>query len=123
VVVPVSRLPDLIEQTKQDISTSFLPCPMVGHVGDGNFHVFILFDRDNKEETIEAKRLNARLIDRAIDMEGSCTGEHAVGIGKKSYLSKELGQSTIDLMRTIKKAVDPNGIMNPGKIIPDSPAS
>ena len=119
----MSRLPDLIEQTKQDISTSFLPCPMVGHVGDGNFHVFILFDRDNKEETIEAKRLNARLIDRAIDMEGSCTGEHAVGIGKKSYLSKELGQSTIDLMRTIKKAVDPNGIMNPGKIIPDSPAS
>ncbi|KAH8551711.1 FAD linked oxidase [Umbelopsis sp. PMI_123] len=119
VVVPVSRLPDLIERTKEDIATSFLPCPMVGHVGDGNFHVFILFDRDNEEETAEAKRLNARLIDRAIEMEGSCTGEHAVGIGKKSYLPKELGESTIDLMRTIKQAIDPNGIMNPGKTLPD----
>ncbi|CAM0134766.1 D-lactate ferricytochrome c oxidoreductase [Umbelopsis sp. WA50703] len=119
VVVPVSRLPDLIEQTKQDIATSFLPCPMVGHVGDGNFHVFILFDRDNEKETIEAKRLNARLVDRAIQMEGSCTGEHAVGIGKKHYLNKELGVPTVELMRTIKNAVDPNGIMNPGKLLPD----
>ncbi|KAG2185803.1 hypothetical protein INT43_002240 [Umbelopsis isabellina] len=119
VVVPVSRLPDLIEQTKQDIATSFLPCPMVGHVGDGNFHVFILFDRDNEKETAEAKRLNARLVDRAIELEGSCTGEHAVGIGKKNYLNKELGVPTVELMRTIKAAVDPNGIMNPGKILPD----
>ncbi|CEG66966.1 hypothetical protein RMATCC62417_03454 [Rhizopus microsporus] len=118
VVVPVSRLPELIQETQKDIETSPLPCPLVGHVGDGNFHVFILFDQSNTEEHAEAVRLNKNLVERAIQMEGSITGEHGVGIGKKKYLEKELGKETIDVMKKIKFAIDPKGIMNPDKVLP-----
>jgi D-lactate dehydrogenase (cytochrome) len=120
VVVPVSRLPELIEETQQDLDASFLPCPMVGHVGDGNFHVFILFDKNSNKEHDEAERLNKNLLERAIRMEGSVTGEHGVGIGKKSFLKEELGQNTTDLMKTIKLALDPKGLMNPEKVLPDN---
>ncbi|KAI9025864.1 FAD-linked oxidase-like protein, partial [Phycomyces nitens] len=119
VVVPVSRLPELIDETKKDLSKSFLPAPVVGHVGDGNFHVFILFDKSKPEEYEEAKRINKALLERAIRMEGSVTGEHGVGAGKKAYLREELGDNTIDLMWTIKNAIDPKDIMNPGKVLPD----
>ncbi|KAI9265161.1 hypothetical protein BDA99DRAFT_437154 [Phascolomyces articulosus] len=119
VVVPVSKLPELIAETKQDVSESNLPCPFAGHAGDGNFHLFILFDKNIPSEFEEATRLNQNLIERAIKMEGSITGEHGVGFGKKKYLRSELGDNTIDLMWTIKNAMDPKGIMNPGKVLPD----
>jgi D-lactate dehydrogenase (cytochrome) len=118
VVVPVSELPRLIRQTQEDIETSSLPCPLVGHVGDGNFHVFILFDKNNPEEYKEAVRLNQNLVQRAIQMDGSVTGEHGVGIGKKKYLKQELGENTIEFMKKIKTAVDPKGLMNPDKVLP-----
>ncbi|KAI8376133.1 uncharacterized protein BYT42DRAFT_573531 [Radiomyces spectabilis] len=118
VVVPVSKLPELIDETKKDLATSSLPAPMVGHVGDGNFHVFILFDKSKPEEYAEAKRLNKNLLTRAIRMEGSVTGEHGVGYGKKEYLPAELGEGTVELMRTVKRAIDPKNIMNPGKVLP-----
>ncbi|KAG2193186.1 hypothetical protein INT47_002878 [Mucor saturninus] len=118
VVVPVSRLPELIAETQKDIDGSFLPCPLVGHVGDGNFHVFILFEKDKEEEYQEAKRLNKNLLERAIRMEGSITGEHGVGIGKKNFMVQELGQNTVDMMKTIKIALDPKGLMNPEKVLP-----
>lgn len=85
----------------------------------GNFHLFILFDKNKPEEFKEATRLNANLIKRAIAMEGSITGEHGVGFGKKKYLQAELGENTVELMRRIKAALDPNGILNPGKVLPD----
>lgn len=136
VVVPVSRLPELIDETKKDVEGSSLPCPFAGHAGDGkqsmpfiscqltrslkgNFHLFIVFDQTKPEEFEEATRLNQNLIQRAIGMEGSITGEHGVGFGKKKYLRAELGDNTVDLMWTIKNAVDPKGIMNPGKVLPD----
>ncbi|KAI8076688.1 uncharacterized protein B0P05DRAFT_545461 [Gilbertella persicaria] len=119
VVVPVSRLPDLIAETQHEADQSFLPCPMVGHVGDGNFHVFLLFDKESDKEYQEAKRLNKNLVERAIRMEGSVTGEHGVGIGKKQFLSQELGENTVDLMKTIKIALDPKGLMNPEKVLPE----
>ncbi|KAG0169526.1 hypothetical protein DFQ30_003545 [Apophysomyces sp. BC1015] len=119
VVVPVSRLPDIIDETKIALKASTLPCPIVGHVGDGNFHVFILFDKSKPEEYAEAKRLNKDLVARAIKMEGSISGEHGVGCGKKHYMRAELGDSTVDLMKTIKSAIDPKNIMNPGKVLPD----
>ncbi|KAG2230753.1 hypothetical protein INT48_006341 [Thamnidium elegans] len=118
VVVPVSKLPDLIAETQKDIESSFLPCPLVGHVGDGNFHVFILFDKDDPKEYEEAKRLNKNLLERAISMEGSISGEHGVGIGKKSFLVQELGENTVNVMKTIKIALDPKGLMNPEKVLP-----
>ncbi|KAI8987414.1 hypothetical protein BDF20DRAFT_904539 [Mycotypha africana] len=119
VVVPVSKLPELIAETTQEVNQSFLPCPMVGHVGDGNFHVFILFDKNNEEEFNEAKRINKNLLQRAIRMEGSVTGEHGVGVGKKAFLNEELGENTVDLMKKIKIALDPKGLLNPEKVLPD----
>ena len=82
VCVPLSRMADCIVQTKEDIAKSHLIAPLVGHVGDGNFHVFFLLDPSNKEDMAEAQRLNARMVRRAIEMEGTCTGEHGVGVGK-----------------------------------------
>ncbi|SAM09327.1 hypothetical protein [Absidia glauca] len=119
VVVPVSQLPIIIDETKNNLKHSTIEGSIVGHVGDGNFHVFLLFDPAKPEEFEEAKRLNKQLLTRAIEMEGSVTGEHGVGIGKKGYLRAELGDATVDLMGTLKNALDPKGIMNPGKVLPD----
>ena len=116
-VVPVSKLPDLIAETQKDIDSSFLPCPLVGHVGDGNFHVFILFNKEDEKEYNEAKRLNKNLLERAIRMEGSITGEHGVGIGKRQFLVQELGENTVNMMKTIKIALDPKGLLNPEKVL------
>jgi D-lactate dehydrogenase (cytochrome) len=118
VCVPISRLADCIEQTKTDLAKSPLPAPMVAHAGDGNFHLFILFDSKNPQEYLEAKKINTRLVQRAIAMEGTCTGEHGVGFGKRDYLVEELGTEAVDLMRTLKDALDPKGLFNPGKILP-----
>ena len=114
--VPISRLADCIVASKRDLDESTLTGTLVGHVGDGNFHMLYLVDPDSPEEMAEAQRLNARLVTRAIEMGGTCSGEHGVGIGKMSYLAKEHGDA-VETMRAIKHALDPKGIMNPGKIL------
>jgi len=119
VCVPISRLAQCIKETKEDMKHSFLLAPLVGHVGDGNFHLFILVNPNDPEDIAEAKRIDSRLIKRAIAMEGTCTGEHGVGVGKRQYLVLEKGPEAVALMRTIKRAIDPENIMNPGKILPD----
>mmetsp|Transcript_32031 Transcript_32031/g.51754 ORF Transcript_32031/g.51754 Transcript_32031/m.51754 type:complete len:366 (+) Transcript_32031:117-1214(+) len=119
VCVPISNLAKCIHETEEDLKKTFLIAPLVGHVGDGNFHLLILLDPNNAEELLEAQRLNKRLVMRAISMEGTCTGEHGVGVGKREYLIPELGPNAVQLMRTLKAAVDPQGIMNPGKLLPD----
>lgn len=117
VAVPISRLAEAIDDTKAEIKESFLFAPIVGHVGDGNYHVCIAFDPENPVEAKEAKRLNSNMVKRAIAMEGTCTGEHGVGSGKIKYLKSELGEGSVKLMKTIKRALDPNLILNPGKIV------
>ncbi len=113
--VPISRLAECVEETRADIEEHGLLAPIVGHVGDGNFHTSVLIDPDNAQELQAAKDFAERLSLRAIGMDGTCTGEHGVGQGKQAYLNDELGD-TVDFMRTIKTALDPANIMNPGKI-------
>ena len=115
VCVPISRLAECIVETKQDLATTSLIAPLVGHVGDGNFHLAFVLDRDNPAEMEEAEAFNGRLVMRALAMGGTCTGEHGVGLGKMKYLQAEHGDA-IAVMRQIKKALDPQNIMNPGKI-------
>ncbi|KAF5357816.1 hypothetical protein D9756_001674 [Leucocoprinus leucothites] len=117
VCVPVSKLPQLVYETKKDLSETRLHSTIVGHVGDGNFHALILFQNDDELKEVEAAV--HRLVHRAINLDGTCTGEHGVGVGKKQYLAEELGEGTVELMRTIKQAVDPLNILNPGKLYPD----
>jgi len=117
VCVPISRLADCIEQTETDLAASPVITTVVGHVGDGNFHVLFIFDPDSPEEVTEAKRLNARIVERALAMDGTCTGEHGIGLGKRPYLEQEHGPEGLALMRAIKQALDPLGIMNPGKMV------
>jgi D-lactate dehydrogenase (cytochrome) len=115
VCVPISRLAECVSQTKQDLAEHGLFGPIVGHVGDGNFHVAVLFDGDDPADVARMKAFSERLAMRAIDMDGTCTGEHGVGQGKIAYLPAEHGPA-LDLMRQIKRAIDPLNIMNPGKI-------
>ncbi|KAI0687856.1 FAD-linked oxidase-like protein [Cytidiella melzeri] len=121
VCVPVSRLPDLVYETKKDISNSGLMSTMVGHVGDGNFHALLLFRTD--DELAIARQLVHRMVERAIALDGTCTGEHGVGIGKREYLYEELGEGTVELMKTVKRAIDPLNLFNPGKLYPDKPGN
>ncbi|QNB10508.1 FAD-binding protein [Paraburkholderia tropica] len=116
VCVPISRLAECVAETEADLKASALPCPIVGHVGDGNFHVAILIDPDKPDEIDEAERLNHRIVQRAIRMDGTCTGEHGVGLHKMDFLVEEHGADTVDTMRAIKHALDPHNLMNPGKI-------
>jgi len=116
VCVPISRLADCIAETEKDLAESALIAPIVGHVGDGNFHLLLLLDSDDASEMERAEDFMDRLVRRAIAMEGTCTGEHGIGQGKMKYLPMELGEAT-DYMRMIKKAIDPDNIMNPGKIL------
>ena len=120
VCVPISRLADCILETQQDLAGSFLLAPLVGHVGDGNFHLVYLIDPGKPDELREAQRLNDRLIERALAMDGTCTGEHGVGLGKLKYMRREHGEA-VDAMRAIKRALDPDGIMNPGKLVDTPP--
>ncbi|KYQ96704.1 Glycolate oxidase subunit D-like protein [Tieghemostelium lacteum] len=115
--VPVSKLATIIGETKSDIEKTSLLAPLVSHAGDGNFHLFILFNPNDTKEVLEAQLINHNLVERAIQYNGTCTGEHGVSFGKIKYLDQELGKETVNLMKTIKKAIDPNNIMNPGKII------
>jgi D-lactate dehydrogenase (cytochrome) len=117
VCVPISRLAECILETKRDLRDSFLVAPLIGHVGDGNFHLGLLVRRDDPREVAEAERLHDRLVRRALAMDGTCTGEHGVGTGKLRFLAAEHGEA-LEVMRAIKRALDPLGIMNPGKVLP-----
>jgi D-lactate dehydrogenase (cytochrome) len=117
VCVPISRLADCINATIADLEASFLPAPILGHVGDGNFHCAILANADDPREVEEAERLNSRIVERAIAMDGTCTGEHGVGLHKMGFLRDEHGDDALELMARLKRAFDPQNIMNPGKIV------
>ncbi len=116
VCVPISRLAECIAETKKDLATSHLLAPLLGHVGDGNFHLVLLIDRENPADIAEAERLNDRMVNRAIAMGGTCTGEHGIGSYKMKYLDREHGEA-VNLMRLIKRSIDPGNIMNPGKVL------
>jgi D-lactate dehydrogenase (cytochrome) len=116
VCVPISRLAECILETRKDIDESGIITPIVGHVGDGNFHLVFLVDTGNEEEMKKATKVNDRMVIRALEMGGTCTGEHGIGYGKIEFLKHEHGEG-VSVMRQIKKALDPNGLMNPGKIV------
>ena len=124
VAVPVSQFDKVIHETKKDMQASKLINAIVGHAGDGNFHAFIVYRTPEEHET--CSQLVDRMVKRALNAEGTCTGEHGVGIGKREYLLEELGEAPVDLMRKIKLAIDPKRIMNPDKIFktdPNEPAN
>jgi D-lactate dehydrogenase (cytochrome) len=116
VCVPISRLAECIAETKRDLDQCTVPVALVGHVGDGNFHLAFLLDPNKPEEYAEASRINDRMVERAIAMDGTCTGEHGVGYGKMDFLVAEHGEG-VAVMRTLKRALDPDNILNPGKIV------
>ncbi len=115
VCVPISRLAEAVRGTKEDLAASPLVAPIVGHVGDGNFHLIMLVDPENAAEVAEAQRIHDRMVMRALSLDGTCTGEHGIGEGKMSFLEAEHGQG-IAVMRAIKQALDPLNILNPGKL-------
>jgi D-lactate dehydrogenase (cytochrome) len=117
VCVPISRLAECVRETQADIEQSRLLAPIVGHIGDGNFHLTLLIDMNDADEVARAKALNERLVERALAMDGTCTGEHGVGQGKMKYLKAEHGAPALAAMAAIKRALDPQNIMNPGKIV------
>ncbi|KAG8764473.1 hypothetical protein FRC15_007607, partial [Serendipita sp. 397] len=116
VCVPVSNLPKLVRQVQEDAATMNVICPIVGHVGDGNFHAALIYR--SKSEFKKVQELSKRIVERALTLDGTCTGEHGVGVGKRHYLAKELGDETVEVMRTIKRTIDPKDLMNPGKLYP-----
>ena len=118
VCVPISRLAECIHETKQDLADSPLPGPLVGHVGDGNFHLLLAVDPESPSDMAAAEHLVDRLVARALAMGGTCTGEHGVGMGKIKFLEAEHGREALDVMRAIKTALDPHNLMNPGKVLP-----
>ncbi|XP_075704157.1 putative D-lactate dehydrogenase, mitochondrial [Rhinoderma darwinii] len=117
VCVPISKLPQIIVDTKEDLMTSHLTGPIAGHVGDGNFHCILVLDPNNEEEVKEVKEFTDRLARRALALNGTCTGEHGIGIGKRMLLREEIGDVGIRTMRQIKETLDPNNLMNPGKVL------
>lgn len=119
VCVPISRLADCIAETRADLEASGLTAPLLGHVGDGNFHMLILVQPDDATALAKAQAFAQRLAERAIAMDGTCTGEHGIGLGKRKYMALEHGEDALSVMRAIKQAIDPDNLMNPGKILPD----
>ena len=117
VCVPISRLAECVTETQRDIAESRLLGPIVGHVGDGNFHIGILVDLGDRDEIARVEAFLERLVERALAMDGTCTGEHGIGQGKMKYLLAEHGAPALDAMRAIKTALDPRDILNPGKIV------
>jgi len=115
--VPISRLADCVTETEEDLERLKLTSPIVGHVGDGNFHCSLMCDVDDREEMARGEEFMHRLVQRAQAMGGTCTGEHGIGQGKMKYLKAEHGDG-VGVMRTIKAALDPQDILNPGKILP-----
>ena len=117
VCVPISRLAECIDEATRLLEKASFPSTIVGHVGDGNFHVLMLLDPDSQEEWEESERLNHHLVTQAIEADGTCTGEHGIGLHKKQFMAHEHGEDVLDLMRSLKHAFDPNNILNPGKIL------
>ncbi|KAF7444405.1 D-lactate dehydrogenase mitochondrial [Pyrenophora tritici-repentis] len=117
VAVPISRLPDIIEISKKEMDDLGLFASILGHIGDGNFHESIMYNSKDPKERAAVEKCVHDMVDRALEMEGTCTGEHGIGLGKKESLQKELGLDTINVMRNIKGALDPYWLMNPGKIM------
>jgi D-lactate dehydrogenase (cytochrome) len=117
VCVPISRLADCIVETQADIAASGMFAPVIGHVGDGNFHATIFIDPDDDAMFAKALELDKRMVERAQSMGGTCTGEHGIGIGKLKHMRNEHGDSAIAAMQAIKAALDPHNIMNPGKVV------
>ena len=118
VCVPISRLAECVAATQRDIAEFKLVAPVIGHVGDGNFHLTLMVDVDDPDEVKRAKKLMERLTELALSMDGTCTGEHGVGQGKMKYMLAEHGAPALGAMAAVKRALDPNNIMNPGKIVP-----
>lgn len=118
VCVPISRLAEAIAGTRADIAASGLTAPIVGHVGDGNFHTLILVDQEDAAEIERAEALNRRIVERALALDGTCTGEHGIGFGKQDFLLAEHGDAAVDAMRLVKQALDPHNLLNPGKVVP-----
>ena len=118
VCVPISRLAECIAATNQDIAEVSIPIALFGHVGDGNFHLVVLVDPENPKEMEEAAWISRRVVERAIAMEGTCTGEHGIGLGKRKYMVQEHGEVAVDVMRTLKMALDPHNRLNPDKMLP-----
>jgi D-lactate dehydrogenase (cytochrome) len=117
VCVPISRLAECVHETMEDVKNYIVPVPLLGHIGDGNFHLIFLIDPQKPEEIDIAKQFNKRLVERALRMEGTCTGEHGIGMGKMGSMRMELGEDVIDVMRDIKRVLDPDNLMNPGKVV------
>jgi D-lactate dehydrogenase (cytochrome) len=117
VCVPISRLSECVLETQDDLRRSRIVAPLVGHAGDGNFHLIFMVNTDDPVELEAVKAANERLVERALRLGGTCTGEHGVGLGKLKYLEQEHGES-LDVMRAIKRTLDPRNLMNPGKLIP-----
>ena len=116
ICVPISKLALAVEKTSAEIADSIIPGPIMGHVGDGNFHAVLMIDPDSPEELKAAKSLSAKMVDRALEMGGTVTGEHGIGVGKLEYMAREHGQGWA-IMSSIKRALDPDDLMNPGKLI------
>ena len=116
ICVPISHLADAIAQAQAGIAAAGLTAPILGHVGDGNFHVFFILDPDNKDEWAQAKHVNEAMIAHALSVGGTCTGEHGIGLGKRDALLREHGADAVNAMHSIKRALDPHNLMNPGKI-------
>ena len=118
VCVPISQLAPCILETQEDARATKLAAPLVGHAGDGNFHLILMLDPDDAEEIARVSAFSQRLVERALRLGGTCTGEHGVGLGKMKYLKAEHGEA-LSVMRSIKQALDPHNLMNPGKMLPD----
>ena len=118
ICVPISHLAECITETQEDLRAANVVAPLVGHAGDGNFHLIIMLNPDDEKEFATVTRLSERLVERALKFGGTCSGEHGVGFGKLKYLKAEHG-AALDVMRSIKQAIDPMNLMNPGKLIPD----
>jgi D-lactate dehydrogenase (cytochrome) len=116
ICVPLSRLAEAVEETRADIAGSFIPGPIVGHVGDGNFHTILLFDEADAKERAEADRLSGRMVERALRLGGTSTGEHGIGVGKLGYMAAEHGEAW-GVMADLKRTLDPKNILNPGKMV------
>jgi len=117
VCVPISRLAECVTQTARDLEQASFLYTIVGHVGDGNFHVLMLIDPDDAAEWAQSEAINQKMVRRALSMDGTCTGEHGVGMHKMPFLVEEHGEAALALMRSLKHAYDPNNILNPGKIV------
>ncbi|TAM10679.1 MAG: FAD-binding protein [Nevskiaceae bacterium] len=118
VCVPISRLAECVRETARDLDGASFPYTMLGHVGDGNFHVVMMLDAAGGKEWIEAEALNRRMVERAIAMDGTCTGEHGVGVHKQAFMRAEHGEAVLEVMQALKAALDPRNILNPGKVLP-----